>query len=270
MAIAWWRAIARRPAIVLATAAALAAALVPHVVQSIAATGRPLGILETSAGVPRESYVGEGLVTYLTSNPLAFYGALIGPLALIGAVGVVRRPSRPAVVLAAIAVGQLVALGLTSHAQPRYVYVASALLAVIGVDTARHALAARPRLARAAGAIVVAAWLAAAVAMVPYNRWLAGERAPLVAAARAIRDDAGGGRCLVACRVVTQLMWYTGCDGFLLRDLTKLPPWPTDVRRYVASVPHGTAPIEPIAASQHATAIALPTGEPRAQLWRLE
>jgi hypothetical protein len=106
--------------------------------------------------------------------------------------------------------------------------------------------------------------------MVPYNRWLADERGAIVATARAIRADASGARCLVACRVVTQLMWYSDCDSFLLRDLAKLPPWPTDVRWYVASVPHGTTAIAPIAALEHARADELPTGHPRAQLWRLD
>src|SRR5262249_52848724 len=103
-AVLWWRAIVARPWPVIAAAALFGALLVPHVVQSLRATGSMLGILEVSAHMPRREYVGEGLVTYVTSNPFRFYGGLVAPVMIAGIAGVVRRPSRPAVFLAAVAI----------------------------------------------------------------------------------------------------------------------------------------------------------------------
>src|SRR6185503_12630570 len=76
----WFRAVLRRPWPVLAMVILLALLVVPHALRSRDATGTLLGILEISAGMPRRAYVGEGLVTYLTSNPFAFYGALVAPV----------------------------------------------------------------------------------------------------------------------------------------------------------------------------------------------
>jgi hypothetical protein len=267
----WWRSIARRPLPVVATAALFAALLAPHALHSLHATGSILGVLEVSARMPRRAYVGEGLVTYLTSNPFRFYGGLVAPVMVAGLAGVVRRPSRPALFLAAVAVGQLVAIGLQSHAQPRYVYVATALLVVLGVDAiARFATDRGFAGRRYALALVALAWLAIAIAVVPYARWLSRERGPLVAAAAAIRADAAGRPCIVDARVVTQLMWYSTCEGYLFKPETGLPPPPVGKREYLVSVPH--AIIDRGSMTIRSTT-KLPTDEPdtpRAQVWLLE
>jgi len=261
--VLWPRRILRAP--VIAAVALFALLLVPHLLASLRATGSLLGILEMSAKVPRRAYVGEGLVTYLTANPFRFYGALIAPVAIAGLVAL-ARPTRVRVFFVAIALGQLVAIGLQSHAQPRYVFVATVLLVAVGVD-AITAVPWKPWLERAGAALVALAWLAALALVVPYNRWLARERAPLVAAARAIDAD-GTGACAFACRVVTQLSWYTGCEGMLLREVPALPRL-TAPRSYVVSIPHAGIAIAPIAAEQGATAGAVPTGDDEAHVWRL-
>ena len=265
----WGRALVRRPGPVLATAAAFAALLAPHVIHSLHATGKVLGILEYSSRVPRRAYVGEGLVTYLTSDPFYFYGALVAPVMIAGVVAIVRPgPRRKATwLLGAVAVGQLVILGLASHGQPRYVFLATALLVVLGVELVRRAMRPRPR---AALALVVASWLGCAAAIVPYNHHLARLRRPLLAAASAIRGDAAGRPCRVVARVVTQLAWYTGCDTELLRDPARLAPVPADRAGYVASVPLGVTAIAPVAAGLHATARPIATIDPLAQVWRVE
>ena len=261
--VLWPRRILRAP--VIAAVALFALLLVPHLLASLRATGSLLGILEMSAKVPRRAYVGEGLVTYLTANPFRFYGALIAPVAIAGLVAL-ARPTRVRVFFVAIALGQLVAIGLQSHAQPRYVFVATVLLVAVGVD-AITAVPWKPWLERAGAALVALAWLAALALVVPYNRWLARERAPLVAAARAIDAD-GTGACAFACRVVTQLSWYTGCEGMLLREVPALPRL-TAPRSYVVSIPHAGIAIAPIAAELGATAGAVPTGDDEAHVWRL-
>ena len=53
--LVWWRTIAARPLPALAALALLAALGAPHLVRSVLATGSPLGILETSAGMPRRA-----------------------------------------------------------------------------------------------------------------------------------------------------------------------------------------------------------------------
>ena len=259
----WPRRILRAP--VVATVGLFALLLAPHAIESLRATGSLFGILEVSSKMPRRAYVGEGLVTYLTSNPFRFYGALVAPLAIAGLAGL-ARPTRIRVFLVAIALGQLVAIGLQSHAQPRYVFVATTLLVAVGVDVVTGVPWQR-WLARTGAALVGLAWLAALAITVPYNRWLAGERAPLMAAATAIAAD-GAGPCTFACRVVTQLSWYTGCEGLLLRDVAALPRM-TAARSYVVSIPHGLIDLAPIAAQQGAIATVLPTGDDRAHVWRL-
>jgi 4-amino-4-deoxy-L-arabinose transferase-like glycosyltransferase len=267
----WWRSIARRPLPVVTAAALFVALLAPHALHSLETTGSLLGVLEVSARMPRRAYVGEGLVTYLTSNPFLFYGGLVAPVMLAGLAGVVRKPSRPAIFLAVVAVGQIVAIGLQSHAQPRYVYVATALLVVLGVDgVARFAEDRKLAGRRFALALVALAWLGCAIAIVPYTRWLSRERGFIVAAAAAIRTDAAGRPCVANARVVTQLMWYTGCEGYLYKPETGLPPAPQNKLEYVVSVPH--ALIEPTSPLVRQWTM-LETDEPdtpRAHVWRID
>jgi len=268
-AVLWWRAIVARPWPVIVAAALFGALLLPHAIQSLRATGSLLGILEVSAQMPRRAYVGEGLVTYVTSNPFLFYGALVAPVMVAGLVGVVRRPSRPAVFLGVVALGQVLAIGIKTHGQPRYVFVAAALLVVLGVAAIVRYASERRYAARIAIVLVALAWLGVAIAMVPFVRFLASERTPLVAAATAVRADAADRPCVIAAREVAQLMWYAGCDGFRARRDGPPPP-PTDAREYVVSVPHATLDPAPIAAAHRATAVELPTADPRASAWRID
>ncbi|HUJ63265.1 MAG TPA: glycosyltransferase family 39 protein [Kofleriaceae bacterium] len=267
-AVLYARAIRVRPAPVIASAAAFAALLLPHAIQSLRVTGKLLGILEVSSAMPRRAYIGEGLVTYVTSDPLRYYGALVGPLAIAGLVALCRPPARwrPTALLGAIAVGQILAIGLESHAQPRYVFIATTLLVVLGVELAQRTLRPRRHLALA---LVCAAWLGAAIAIVPYNRYIANLRGPLMAAATAIRADDAGRPCTIVSRVVTQLMWYTGCDSLLLRDPDHLDDVTPGHRVYFVSVPHGVAQVAPVARTLHSVATPLATGDPLSQVWTL-
>ena len=259
----WWRTVAARPVPALATLAALAALAVPHVVHSVHATGRVLGVLEISAGVPRRAYVGEGLVTYFTSNPLQFYGALIAPAMLAGLVALGRTRRRAPWYLAIVAVGQLVALGVHSHGQSRYVFVAAVLLAVIGVDAV-----ARLRLPGAALALVAAAWLGAVATQVVVCRGAARGRASIVRTGSAIRVDARGRPCAAVAAAVPQVAWYTGCQVYVARLLEA--PMPADRVRYAVALAHGPIDIDRVAAIHHLRAAPIATGDPDARLWRLE
>lgn len=261
--LVWWRAVLTRPLPMLVTIAALAALVLPHLLHALAVTGTALGILEVSAGMPRRAYVGEGLVTYLTSNPLAFYGALIAPVMVAGVLGLVRARRRAPWYLAIVALGQVTALGLSSHGQPRYVFAATVLLVVLGVDViARFD---RPSLALAA---VVAAWLGVAVAVVATCRTEDGIRAPILHAAEAIRADAGDRPCAVVAALAPQLTWYARCEVYLPALLGQ--PLPADRPRYAASFTRWPIDLAALLASQHLRATPMPSGDPDAQLWRLE
>jgi 4-amino-4-deoxy-L-arabinose transferase-like glycosyltransferase len=216
------RTLARRPLPVIATAILFVALLVPHFVQARAATGSALGILLASRGVPQQEYLAQGLVTYLTSNPFQFYGTLT-PIAMVAGVTAlrVREPRRLLVWL--VAVGSLVAIGLTTHAQARYILVSIALLVVLGVDQILRGLSALPPRARrvASFAIVgalVAVWL---LLLVKQRRIDENRRHAMrgtLAAAQAIRADAHGERCAVVGYHSTQLEWYSGCHVPLVMD----------------------------------------------------
>jgi 4-amino-4-deoxy-L-arabinose transferase-like glycosyltransferase len=260
----WWRAAWARRVRMLAMIAGLALLLIPHLLHSRAATGTPFGIIEISAAMPRRAYVGEGLVTYVASNPLMFYGFLSAPVMLAGLFGLSRVRRKAPWFLALVALGQLLLLGLRSHGQPRYVYVATALLLVVGVDVVRTSWP-RPR---TAFALVAVAWLGCLISTVPYFQFLDDARAPVVEAARVIREHANGQPCTVVAPIVTQLIWYSGCIAFashLLRETL-----PQHRRTYAASLVRWPIQLEAVLPNQHLRATPLATRDPRAKVWRLD
>jgi 4-amino-4-deoxy-L-arabinose transferase-like glycosyltransferase len=263
--LVWWRGVARRPLPMLAMVAALAMLVVPHLWYSRAVTGRVFGILQVSAGMPRRAYVGEGLVTYLTSNPLLFYGAVVAPVMVAGLLGMVRMRRKAAWYLAVIALGQIVSLGLQSHGQPRYVFVATALLVVLGVETLAHHRLARPR---AAFALVALSWLGVAIAAPIYYHHIDDARAPIVEAAQVIRAHGGDRPCIVVALIAPQLMWYSGC-GVVLAPLL-VEPLPADRDRYAVSFALWPIDVSAVLAAQHLQATPIATRDPRARVYRLQ
>lgn len=266
----WWRPIRARPLPIAATAAAFAALLVPHIAHSVDHTGAVLGVLRASAEVPARAYPGEGLVSYVTANPFAYYGALVGPLIIAGLAGLaLRLRSRPAWFLAAVAIGQLIAIGLQSHAQPRYIFIASTLLAVLGVETLRSAVAPRrPRLARLAVPAAVLAWLAVAIAAIPLDRSVARSRRAITAAADAIRADRRTGPCIAIASQVPQLMWYARCRTVLARvvEPDALQPGRD---RYLVSTRYAPLDGPSFAAAHQLRIVELATGTDRAHVWAI-
>jgi hypothetical protein len=254
----WWRAIVRRPGPYAAMVALLVLLLVPHVLHSLDATGTWRGVLDISRTMPRRAYLGEGLLTYLTANPFVYYGALVAPVALVGLV-TFWRFGKPGVFLGIVATGQLVAIGINTHAQPRYVFLAAALFVVPGVATL--ARLARPRIALA---LVAVAWLGVAVAAVPYNLHLAKLRAPIVHAAEIVEGEAAGRPCLAVARIVPQLMWYARCDG-MMTTYVGVVPWPQK-QTYLVSLPGHAADPSTI----QRVSRPVPTRDPRVLVWALD
>jgi hypothetical protein len=114
----------------------------------------------------------------------------------------------------------------------------------------------------------VAAWLGVAVATVATCRIEDGARAPIVHAAEAIRVDAGDRPCAVVAALAPQLAWYSRCEVYLPALLGQ--PLPADRPRYAASFTRWPIDLPALLAAQHLRATPLPSGDPDAQLWRLE
>jgi hypothetical protein len=260
--VLWWRSIARRPAPVLVTAAVLVALLVPFAIASQRATGSILGILRMSEDAAGRSYIGQGLRSYFTRSPWHTYGVLLTPLAVVGLAGAVLRRDRIGLFLASVAVGQLVALGVVSHASTRFIFVALCLLVLLGLDTLvrarlvlRHATWAR----RIGVFALAAAWLGMVIAIVPIERHIARGLYDLVGSAQAIRIDAAGAPCTVVARATPQLMWYSGCSAVRLSVDPSAPiALPAGRRGYAAYTPK--RPLVPVL-------VARLTGTTARRLW---
>jgi hypothetical protein len=193
--------------------------------------------LLVSAGVPPPE---SGLATY-AAHPIAYLGALATPLVVIAVAGGWR--DRWWLYAAVIGVAQIIALGLETHAQGRYILLGVVLLVAVGTAVARDfALQLAGPVRRAIGALcamaVIGSWFAAIGAA-----WGARERriagmADTLAAADAIRHDAHGRACVVVGRHTTQLEWYSGCRisyeiaglAYVVRDDTGGPDQPAPVR----------------------------------------
>ncbi len=264
----WHRALWARPGPALVAAGALGALLVPFLIYSQRTTGSLGGILAISVEVSGRRYLGDGLWIYLVSNPFTFYGLPITPVMLAGLAGLARpRPSgrRIAGFLGLVAVGHVIAVGMISHASTRYLFLPMALLAILGVDVLERCV--RSRVARRAGSI--AAVLACAtmiVTIVPLARKRDRGLAAMVAAARAIRDDAHGAPCVVVARATPQVMWYSRCEAVKIDGTSEPLILTAGWRWYAASTPRRPVDAGAIAASSGADAIELPA----AGAWRLD
>jgi hypothetical protein len=232
-ALAYWRTVVRSPLRVLATAALFVLLLVPHFAIAYGKTGSPLGILLHSTDMI--TTVSEpGLVTYLTTNPLRFYGIVTTPLLLVGIASIIRVRDRRLVLAWVIAVAIAIAFGLTALAQSRYIYYSQVLLLVLGIEQVLQLAHGRKLLAIA----VVVSWALALVSIVRETQ----KRGPVhfvVDAAAAIHKDAGGAPCRVL-STMPQVDWYCRCE----RAPDIYPAHLGDGRNYVIVTP-AVYPLDP-------------------------
>ncbi len=183
---------------------------IPHLWFSHAHTGAALGVLEVAAHSTKLDYVGQGLVTYVTANPLYYYGLLVAPVMLLGLAGTIAVREKHARYIGVIAIGTLLLLGLRSHAQPRYAFLVVSLLVVVGVALLARLLAARPRAQKLAALVVVVGAVASLVWTVRAQRLRVAAPAYIASLGEAIRKDAHGPCRLEAVRT-PQLIYYSGC-----------------------------------------------------------
>ena len=213
VAVLGWRRIVRAPAPIAVTVAAFAVMLVPHFLSAMRETGSPLGILLAGKGVPGHTWIAEGLATYVTSNGFRYYGVLAPPILLAGLAAPFVMRDRPTLLLWIVAVGDVVALGLISHAQPRYIFFGLAILAILGVEVLRRLIDGRRAAAIAAGVAVTLAIVLVMRQQLRRADYRAMTTASTLRAAQAIRSDAAGARCYVVGDPYTQLEHYSGCTS---------------------------------------------------------
>lgn len=231
-----WRAIARRPLPIVVTAAAFLVLLVPHLRYAYAETGSPLGILLASEGVPGKTWLAQGLTTYVTSNPIRYYGLLAAPVFLAGLVTIVRPKDRTTAVLWTVAVTDIVVLGIVSHAQARYIFFGVTLLVILGVERIRGWVGERRAVGIGCAIAVAASWVLVVTGQVKRSAHRWETTATTRTAASAIAADRGGVTCNVVGDAFAQLEHYSGCHSSSW-------PWDLHQRVYVVRTPT-SAPVE--------------------------
>jgi hypothetical protein len=230
-AMVWWRPIVTGRRVVLATAALFALLLAPHVVDSVRATGAPLGILQISGDAAHRDYLGQGLVQF----PLVFVlegGPVLVALVCIGAVHGARRlvrmrrqrrharvPAEDRVIafLWLASTFQILVTGLLAHAEFRYFFFGVSGLTLVGAHAVCGWAAGRDRRlgAIAAAAIFLAAAVTHHINIGRYTR-LREVRQVLVDAAAQVRAAAGGQTCAALTRRSPHIGWYSGCKALPL------------------------------------------------------
>ena len=200
--------------------------LVPHFVFATSVTGVPWGVLVATGEAGGRAYVGEGLVDYAAALPDLLAGQLgavaIGTsviwtvVRLMTSRGGQRSARTDAVLFLMIpAVGQVLALGMISHGEPRFVFFPVALMAIVAAlagDEVRRL--GRTSLYRTGVAATVMALVVSLGLHGDRIENRAEERAAsfevLVEAAAVIRAEAGG-RCGVITGLEPQTTWLTRC-----------------------------------------------------------
>lgn len=221
-AILWWPKIRSRPGPVITLIGIGLIGLIPHFIQSVDLRGSPWGILTFTGDIAGRAFIGEGLVDYARDGlwPLAGF---VGPLAVAGSVaGLVGYWKLEMVrvrllFLMVPAVLQVLALGLLSHGEPRFVFFPLALIVIAATIAVERWARERsrswaPAVAAAMAVLVVGSF---AISSVDARRSVANradrnrtiEESALLVAAEASED---------ACSVLTtfspQMTYYSECE----------------------------------------------------------
>jgi hypothetical protein len=236
----WARRALRALRVVTVTILVTVALFLPHVIEAIATTGSPLGIVRAAVSQVDTTSPMASALQYLRWLP----GELAGiPVIILGIVAVLaaahaagasirlRRTTPAARRLALLLVpAGVAAVGtvLVSHAEARYVLTPLILVAIAGSGGAAAAarwlvLRLAPRRPRASRLVMPAILLGLALATgLQWGLWARGEvrRARvqyLADAGRAVAADAGG-PCVVVSSISPVLGWYSGCYPRVLDD----------------------------------------------------
>lgn len=244
--------IAAQPRLPLLTAALFALLMAPLAVAGIVAFGTPWGYLTTTTTAAGRAFLGEGLLYYLRALPLALAGPLTAVVVLLGLAAPWLVPRGDLALravlrlLAAVAVADVVLIGLVAHGEARFVFFPIGLLVLSGsiavVSLARRAAGseARARRLRPLAAGLLAASLVVGTAAAAYSRLNLEDSLAGVRAAGRTLERQHHGECTVATSYGPQIAWYSGCDVAALDGgADAVAARLRDVPRYVYLVEEG-------------------------------
>lgn len=242
LATGWffWPTVRRSARLVGGTIVLLVALLVPHLVNATLEFGTPWGRLVYTSSIAGRDFLGQGLLQYAVWFPRLLAGVLAAALMLTGIVGTVTvavrtrawsrsrawfaadgQRMRALAFLAVVAGTHVVAIGVASHGEPRFVFFAVALTCVLG------AVVVRDLLTRLSVRSAMAVWVVLGVVGVV----LAGQTARLARGEGRYRDGAmrddrlmvtaseavaerAGDDCSVLTTYTPQVTWYSGCASY--------------------------------------------------------
>lgn len=197
--------------------------LVPHLQFAIAETGSPVGIILFTADVAGRQFLGEGLVDYflLMGWPLA---AFVGPFAVVFFVWWLiagwRSPFERSRCLFLVipAAGQVLALGLLSHGEARFIFFPLALTLIGGTTGFSYVRDRwRPNVARAMSLTLVVLLLSSLATASIYVRQKVENRAReteiIEQAAEEIDDLSAEGSCGVMTSYSPQITFFSECSS---------------------------------------------------------
>lgn len=219
--ILWWPRIKDRPGPVVSSAIVGIAGLVPHALFASSETDSPTGILLATGQVAGREFLGEGIIDYalFLGWPLA---GLLGPPLVVFFIWWIARAwgdetdRKRALFLAIPAIGQVLALGIVSHGEPRFVFFPLTLVAVGAVAGFLDISALwRPRFhvgARAGLAVLLVGSVVLSVVATRSSvehRILSNE--PVELAADHVELESQGAGCGVMTSYLPQVTFYSGC-----------------------------------------------------------
>jgi 4-amino-4-deoxy-L-arabinose transferase-like glycosyltransferase len=233
----FWPEVRRAYRHVAETAALLVLLLIPHLVNATIQMGAPWARVLYTSEIAGRDYLGQGLREYLGWFPEELAGRRAAALMTIGLIGclalVARRGlraehrseradlPRALAFLVVPAGGHLVAIGIASHGDPRFVFFAIAMLCIAGavvVTVALEGLSRRTPRATWAVLVLLVATTILHVAQLTQDQVLDRDQA---AEGLAVIEDVGralgssaGGDCSVLTSYSPQITWYSGCATY--------------------------------------------------------
>jgi hypothetical protein len=235
-AVMFWPTVRSNARLVIASVGGLVALLIPHFINSTLDLGTPWARLLYTTTLSGREYLGEGLLDYLRWFPRELAGSLAAALMVVGLVGSVilvllkgRAQTTDAKKLLAKGllfftipgVGHLVAIGIASHGEPRFVFFTVGLLCATGA--AIVAVALDEVLARSSpmvwfALLAFACVMATQIALLARAESRARDRGQredqlILVATDALRERAGPD-CSVLTTYTPQITWYSGCASY--------------------------------------------------------
>ncbi|MGA7095998.1 MAG: hypothetical protein WB245_00355 [Acidimicrobiia bacterium] len=224
--VLWWPQIRQRPGPILALSGLGIIGLIPHFALAMELRGSPWGILTYTSEVSGRAYLGEGLVDYVHMAPWQLAGLIGVPaigFALIGLAyswkDTFRRDRFLFLLLPAVA--QILALGILSHGEPRFVFFPMALIVAAAAMAIRENFWPHRSAIRLGWALMVLivgslALSAASVRNLVEHRAASNESIEL--AGLDVSDQAADESCGVMTSYTPQITYYSECSSDVFRS----------------------------------------------------